>query len=235
MITGIDFSVDPEFGSDAEKPKSQFDFRKESMPIMEDIIQEDAISTEEDSPENPQVIMNIHIGEEDAGNLTIELFPEDAPITVANFLEYVKDNFYEGCIFHRVIDGFMIQGGGYDAQLVSKERRESIKFEGENGLSNITYSVAMARGQALDSASSEFYINVAENTPLDHEQRKYDSGGYCVFGHVIDGFDIVDRTAKLPVRQKAFHEHVPASTVMIMKTSVVGSESEKANDEAIEE
>ena len=201
----------------------------ERKPVMQNDTQENKVVTEESFTENPQVKLNIHVDKKEVGDIVIELFPEDAPKTVANFLAYVRDDFYEGTIFHRVIDGFMIQGGGYNQSLVSRKRKDEIKFEGDNGLSNISYSVAMARGQTLDSASSEFYINVADNIALDHEQRKFDSGGYCVFGHVVDGFEIVDMIAKLDVEPKSFHEHVPTQTVMIMKTAIAGEEKPEAD------
>lgn len=148
------------------------------------------------------------------GNIDIVLFAEEAPKSVENFLRYVREGFYSGTIFHRVIDGFMIQCGGYDEQLESKPRHEEIEYEGKNGLENQLYTVALARSQALDSASSEFFINVVDNPGLNHDQRGPE-GGYAVFGRVIDGFSVVDEITQVPVAPRGFHQHVPIEPVII--------------------
>ena len=213
VILNIAFSTDP------VKPVEQAPLQQPAAPIVEEpIVQEEIVI------EHPLVVLETNLGK-----ITLELFPEHAPATVENFLEYVRDGFYEGLIFHRVIKNFVIQAGGYNSRLVSQKRRPEIKFEGDNGLSNLAYSVAMARGQTLNSASSEFYINLSNNTALDHEQRRHDSGGYCVFGTVIDGFELVDAIGEIAVEAKNFHEHVPVTPVMIEKAYVVGDE-EKTDD-----
>ena len=158
---------------------------------------------------NPVVIM-----ETSEGTVTIELFEKQAPITVKNFLKYTEDKFYDGTIFHRVIDKFMIQGGGFKPNLSQKKTRAAIKNESTNGLSNEKYTLAMARTSVPDSATSQFYINVANNTFLDKKNAR-DSVGYCVFGKVIDGKDVVDKIAKVKTETKSGYQNVPSDTVTI--------------------
>lgn len=164
--------------------------------------------------------------ETNKGNIDIVLFPEFAPKTVKNFLRYVNEDFYNGTIFHRVISLFMIQGGGYDVDLNSKPRHDSIPYEGNNGLENQRYTVSMARSQALDSASSEFFINTITNPELDDANRGGE-GGYTVFGRVIDGFDVVNTIADSQVAPKGSHQHVPVNPVIIEKAYVL---EDNAND-----
>ena len=136
---------------------------------------------------NLQVLM-----ETSMGNVKIELFKEKAPITVRNFLSYVNEGFYDGLIFHRVISTFMIQGGGLDQNMIQKKTKFAIKNEAANGLSNKCYTLAMARTNVVDSATSQFFINVVDNAFLDNRGKLPDQFGYAVFGQVIEGMDVVN-------------------------------------------
>jgi peptidyl-prolyl cis-trans isomerase A (cyclophilin A) len=154
-----------------------------------------------------------------AGEIVLELNQEKAPVTVANFLQYVKSGFYKGTIFHRVIDGFMIQGGGMTAEMVEKKTGKPIKNEGSNGLSNLPYTVAMARTGDPDSATAQFFINVADNSRLDYPGR--DGHGYAVFGKVIKGQEVVDKIKGVVVDDRRGHSNVPVVPVVIQSASVV--------------
>ena len=147
------------------------------------------------------------------GNFSIELNEEKAPITVKNFLSYVDKDFFTGTIFHRVIDGFMIQGGGFDKDMMQKEADAPIKNEANNGLKNLPYTLAMARTSEPDSASSQFFINVANNSFLDFPGQ--DGAGYCVFGKVVDGTDVIDNIGKVAIGSTGGHENVPTEAIMI--------------------
>ena len=151
------------------------------------------------------------------GNIVIETYPEKAPITVKNFESYVNKGFYNATIFHRVIDGFMIQGGGFTKDMSQKQTDAPIKNEADNGLKNEKYSVAMARTQDPDSASSQFFINVNDNNFLDFPGQ--DGSGYCVFGKVIEGQDIVDKIAKVSTGSANGHQDVPNENVIIEEAS----------------
>jgi len=128
-----------------------------------------------------------------AGDLTIELYPNEAPATVRNFLQYVEDGFYDGTIFHRVVRGFVIQGGGFTADMMEKDTRAPIENEATNGLMNLRGTLSMARTMDPHSATSQFFINTVDNRPLDHRDRSARGFGYAVFGEVVDGMDIVAR------------------------------------------
>ena len=154
------------------------------------------------------------------GEITLELYAEKAPITVANFLQYVESGFYDGVIFHRVIDGFMVQGGGFDANMKQKPTKDEIKNEADNGLANDRYTVAMARTSVPDSASSQFFINVGDNAFLNHTAKNASGWGYCVFGKVIAGMDVVDKIRAVKTTSKAGHQDVPAEPVIIEKASL---------------
>lgn len=154
------------------------------------------------------------------GEITLELNAEKAPITVANFLQYVESGFYDGVIFHRVIDGFMVQGGGFDANMKQKTTKDEIKNEADNGLANDKYTVAMARTSVPDSASSQFFINVGDNAFLNHTAKNASGWGYCVFGKVIAGMDVVDKIRAVKTISKAGHQDVPAEPVIIIKASL---------------
>ncbi len=148
------------------------------------------------------------------GDIKVELYKEKAPISVENFLSYVNDGYYNGTIFHRVIKNFMIQGGGFTADMKQKSPKDPIKNEAKNGLSNSKGTLAMARTAVVDSATSQFFINHADNKFLDHGTRDY---GYAVFGKVIEGMDIVDKIAIVPTG----HQDVPTETVTIESITLV--------------
>ncbi len=155
------------------------------------------------------------------GDITLELNAEKAPITVANFLQYVESGFYDGVIFHRVIDGFMIQGGGFDTDMQQKKTKNEIKNEADNGLSSDNYTVAMARTSIPDSASSQFFINATNNDFLNHTAKTASGWGYCVFGKVIEGMDVVDKIKKVKTTNKAGHSDVPVEAVIIEKATLI--------------
>jgi len=165
------------------------------------------------SESNPQVLL-----ETSKGNITLELNSEKAPISVENFLGYVKDGFYDGTVFHRVIAGFMIQGGGMDVNMKEKGTKKPIKNEADNGVKNDKYTVAMARTQVVDSATSQFFINAGDNDFLNHGGRDF---GYAVFGKVVAGQDVVDAIESVKTGNKGWHQDVPTETVTIDKASVV--------------
>jgi len=147
------------------------------------------------------------------GDIVIELYPEKAPITVKNFLNYVEKGFFAGTIFHRVIDGFMIQGGGFDKDMMQKATDAPIKNEADNGLKNEPYTIAMARTSDPDSATSQFFINVANNSFLDYPGQ--DGAGYCVFGKVVDGVGVVIKIGKLATTNRSGMSDVPIKRVTI--------------------
>ncbi len=149
------------------------------------------------------------------GDIRLELDESNAPKTCANFLEYVRDGHYDGTIFHRIIDGFMIQGGGFTPDMIPKPTREPVENEAANGLSNLTGSVAMARTMDPHSATAQFFINVSDNRFLDHPGQ--DGWGYCVFGRVVEGMDVVERIKAVPTATKAGHQDVPVQDVVIEK------------------
>lgn len=155
------------------------------------------------------------------GDITIELNAEKAPITAANFLQYVDAGFYDGTIFHRVINGFMIQGGGFDTTMTQKSTQAEIKNEADNGLGNEKYTIAMARTSAPHSASSQFFINVANNDFLNHTAPSGNGWGYCVFGKVVEGMDVVDKIKQVATTSKKGHQDVPSSDVVIEKATRV--------------
>jgi peptidyl-prolyl cis-trans isomerase A (cyclophilin A) len=154
-----------------------------------------------------------------AGDIVVELAPDKAPKTVQNFLTYVKDKHYDGTVFHRVIDGFMIQGGGYTADLTQKPTRDAIPLEAGNGLKNDTYTIAMARTGNPNSATSQFFINVKNNDMLNAPNP--DGYGYTVFGKVVAGQDVVDKIRAVPTANKGGMQNVPLSPVIIQSATVV--------------
>ena len=154
-----------------------------------------------------------------AGNIVIELNNEKAPKSVANFMQYVRDGFYNGTVFHRVIPGFMIQGGGFDARMSQKATREPISNEASNGLSNQRGSIAMARTNNPHSATAQFFINHADNGNLDHPS--FDGWGYAVFGKVTKGMDVVDKIAQVPTTRVGPHQNVPSTPVVINNVKII--------------
>jgi cyclophilin family peptidyl-prolyl cis-trans isomerase len=155
-----------------------------------------------------------------AGDITLELDSEAAPITVANFVQYVKEGHYAGTIFHRVIKDFMIQGGGFEPDMSQKKTRSNIKNESFNGLSNLKYSIAMARTSVPDSASSQFFINTKDNFFLD-KKASQDGVGYCVFGKVTAGFDVVDKIGTVATSRSGGQSDVPVETVKIVSAETL--------------
>ena len=153
------------------------------------------------------------------GDIKIALYEKEAPETVKNFLAYVNDKFYDGTIFHRVIPGFMIQGGGFTPDMDQKQTKPSIKNESSNGLKNDTYTLAMARTSVPDSATSQFFINVKSNDFLNKASAQ-DGVGYAVFGKVIDGMDVVNKIEKVATGRKGQHSDVPVEPVVIKSVTV---------------
>ncbi|MGV3722482.1 MAG: peptidylprolyl isomerase [Actinomycetota bacterium] len=154
------------------------------------------------------------------GQIRIELDQDRAPITVANFLEYVRSGHYNGTIFHRVIPGFMVQGGGMTADMREKSGRAPIKNEAGNGLKNARGTLAMARTGVVDSATAQFFINVSDNEFLNHKDETARGFGYAVFGKVVDGMDVVDQIVKVPTGSRGHHENVPKEAVVINSATV---------------
>jgi cyclophilin family peptidyl-prolyl cis-trans isomerase len=170
----------------------------------------------EPAPGNPIVVISTSLGD-----ITVELYKERAPVSVQNFLRYVSEGFYPGTIFHRVIPGFMIQGGGYTPELVEKPTHPPIRNEATNGLSNVRGTVAMARTESLRSATAQFFINMADNRiKLDHHGYAPSDFGYAVFGRVLSGMDVCDRIVALETRSSGNHENVPVQPVVIKSVRV---------------
>ncbi|MCS5710989.1 peptidylprolyl isomerase [Candidatus Berkiella aquae] len=157
------------------------------------------------------------------GPITLELDAEKAPKTVENFLEYVNQGFYDNTIFHRVIDGFMIQGGGFEAGMVDKKTLKPIQNEAKTGLRNQVGTIAMARTSDPHSATAQFFINVADNGFLDHRAPTVDGWGYCAFGRVTEGMDIVQKIAKAKTTRRMGHDDVPVDDVIIEKVEVLAN------------
>ena len=155
------------------------------------------------------------------GGVVIELDTEKAPVTSENFLQYVRDGFYDNTIFHRVIDGFMVQGGGFEPGMKQKPVRASIENEAGNGLKNDAYTVAMARTSDPHSASAQFFFNVVNNNFLNFRAANADGFGYCVFGKVVEGRDVVDKIKGVATGNRTFHQDVPAEDVVIKKAEIV--------------
>jgi peptidyl-prolyl cis-trans isomerase B (cyclophilin B) len=155
------------------------------------------------------------------GDITLELDPERAPRTVENFLAYVRDGFFAGTLFHRVIDGFMVQGGGYEAGMRRKPTRPPIPNEAENGLRNLTGTIAMARTSDPHSATSQFFINVKDNAFLDFRAANDAGWGYCVFGQVAAGMEVVNQIKGVPTTIRAGQKDVPVEDVVILRAEVL--------------
>lgn len=158
--------------------------------------------------DNPHVLLNTSMGE-----IELELEAEKAPVSVKNFLEYVESGFYDGTVFHRVIPGFMVQGGGFDESMNQKKTGEPIKNEADNGLHNVRGTLAMARTQNVNSATSQFFINHRDNDFLDHGGRDF---GYAVFAKVVRGMDVVDQIAQVPTGNRSMMQNVPLTPVKIV-------------------
>jgi peptidyl-prolyl cis-trans isomerase B (cyclophilin B) len=155
------------------------------------------------------------------GDISIELDAENAPASVANFLQYVRDGHYDNTVFHRVIPGFMIQGGGMAPGLKQKPTRAPVANEATNGVKNKRYTVAMARTSEPHSATAQFFVNVADNDFLDYTAPSSNGWGYCVFGRVVAGTDVVDKIERVPTANAGFHQNVPRDDVVILKAEEV--------------
>ncbi|MER2529340.1 MAG: peptidylprolyl isomerase [Candidatus Competibacter denitrificans] len=164
-------------------------------------------------------MVNLHTS---LGVISIELDSASAPATTANFLQYARDGFYEGTLFHRVIPNFMIQGGGLEPSMTPKSTRSAIRNEADNGLKNKVGTIAMARTSDPHSATAQFFINVKDNDFLDHRSPTAQGWGYCVFGRVAAGMEVVQAIAKVPTTSKQGHQDVPVTDVMITKVELVG-------------
>lgn len=168
---------------------------------------------------NPKVIF-----ETTMGNIVVELYPDKAPVSVENFITYVDSGFYDGTIFHRVIDNFMIQGGGFDKDLNRKETREPIVNEATNGLKNYRGTIAYARTNIINSATSQFFINVVDNHFLDNRDETQQGYGYAVFGKVVEGMDVVDKIKKVKTGIQGDMQDVPQKPVVIITAKVVAQD-----------
>lgn len=171
---------------------------------------------EQPAPGNPVAVISTTMGD-----ITVELYKDRAPVSVENFLRYVGEGFYEGTIFHRVIPGFMIQGGGLTPELVEKPTHPPIRNEATNGLSNVRGTLSMARTQALRSATAQFFVNVADNRiKLDHHGYTPEDFGYAVFGRVLSGMEVCDRIGGVKTRTAGPHENLPVEPVVIKSVRV---------------
>ncbi|MBC3421403.1 MULTISPECIES: peptidylprolyl isomerase [unclassified Pseudomonas] len=155
------------------------------------------------------------------GDIVLQLNAEKAPKTVENFVQYVKDGHFDGTVFHRVIKGFMIQGGGFEPGMNQKKTRASIENEADNGLKNTKYSIAMARTMEPHSASAQFFINASDNDFLNHSGKNVQGWGYAVFGEVTEGREVVDAIEKVATGSKAGHQDVPKDDVIIEKAEII--------------
>lgn len=185
------------------------------LPLM---VAAEAPENEHDTATTETPVVILHTNH---GAISLELFEEQAPLSVANFLAYARDGHYDGTLFHRVISNFMIQGGGFDSDFQQKETREPIQNEADNGLSNGRGTVAMARTNDPHSATSQFFINVTDNNFLDH--RSPASGqtwGYAVFGRVVEGMDVVDAIRQVETGRRSFHQDVPVEDVIIERVEI---------------
>lgn len=169
-----------------------------------------------ETTENPTLILHTNFGA-----ITVELFEEEAPESTANFLQYARDGHYDGTVFHRVINNFMIQGGGFDTDFNQKETREPIQNEADNGLENKRGTLAMARTNDPHSASSQFFINVTDNDFLNHRNKASgQTWGYAVFGQVVEGMDVVEEIRAVETTSKGMHRDVPAEPVIIERVEL---------------
>ena len=178
-------------------------------------------TTGESVSTKPASVKPVVLIETSDGNIRLELWPDKAPITVANFLRYVDEGFYNSTIFHRVIAGFMIQGGGFTVQMEEKQTHEPIRNEAGPFLRNLRGTVAMARTPYPHSATSQFFINLVDNNSLDHTGNTPDAYGYAVFGRVVEGIEVVEKIGRVPTTKVGMHEDVPIQPVVIKRISRV--------------
>jgi peptidylprolyl isomerase/peptidyl-prolyl cis-trans isomerase B (cyclophilin B) len=180
-------------------------------------------------PTNPRVLI-----ETSKGNITVEVFPGNAPTSAANFINYVKSGFYNGLIFHRVIPGFMIQGGGMTPDMAEKFKGTPILNEADNGLKNLRGTLAMARTGDPHSATSQFFINVADNYALNHRGKSIDGWGYAVFGQVVDGMDVVDAIVAVPRGNRGPHGDVPIEPIVMQRVTLLPAAARAVRPEPVE-
>ncbi|NIM20152.1 MAG: peptidyl-prolyl cis-trans isomerase [Candidatus Latescibacteria bacterium] len=181
-----------------------------------------ATAQEKDKEENPMIVLETTLGK-----IEVELYADKAPVTVKNFVWYVENKFYDGLIFHRVIPDFMIQGGGFNLKMVQKEGNAPIKNEATNGLGNDRGTIAMARTSVINSATSQFFINLKDNAFLNHRDNSQAGYGYAVFGKVTKGLDVVDKIAKVETQSHMGYDDVPVDPVVIEKAYMAGKEKKK--------
>jgi peptidyl-prolyl cis-trans isomerase B (cyclophilin B) len=190
------------------------------LPLLAVLLAATQAAAPAPAPAGPVVVL-----ETTQGRIRIALDKEKAPVSVENFLGYVRSGFYDGTIFHRVIPGFMAQGGGYDAMMKQKPTKAPIKNESANGLSNKRGTLAMARTSDPDSATAQFFINLKDNGFLNHTGKNPQGWGYAVFGRVIEGMDVVDAIARVKTGRRGPHDDVPAEAVVIQKATVRPAEA----------
>ncbi|MBW1820017.1 MAG: peptidylprolyl isomerase [Deltaproteobacteria bacterium] len=186
------------------------------------MVSSDAIAKDDKEGKNPVVVLKTNMGD-----VEIELFQKEAPISVKNFLWYVENEFYEGLIFHRIIPNFMVQGGGFNIKMKQKEGNAPIVNEATNGLLNDRGTLAMARTNVINSASSQFFINLVDNSSLNHRAKTQQGFGYAVFAKVIGGMDVVDKMAKAKTQSHMGYNDVPTDPIVIEKAYVVGKSKKK--------
>ena len=189
------------------------------VTIEQSITAEEPVITEKQNPIEKEYSMVII--KTNKGDIKVKLFDKEAPESVENFLQYAKDGHYDGTIFHRVIDGFMIQGGGFTPDMQQKSTRAPIKNEANNGLKNTRGTLAMARTQVIDSATSQFFINVKDNDFLNFRDPSVQGYGYCVFGEVVDGMDVVDAIKSVKTGRSGHFQDVPQETIEILEIAPV--------------
>ena len=222
LATGCSVNRTSEEDADGLKPIVFKDYSEDSNQT--NLTNQDNQMIEQNQNQQTAVSSPSEVGElalikTSMGDIKIELYPEAAPITVANFKKYINDKFYDGTIFHRVMDGFMIQGGGFDSAGNQKTTSEPIKNEAKNGLSNKRGTLAMARTTDVDSATSQFFINLVDNNFLDYKDDA--NYGYAVFGEVVDGMDVVDKIAKVETKDNGMHQNWPVENVVINSIEMV--------------
>ncbi|MFH1311680.1 MAG: peptidylprolyl isomerase [Candidatus Eisenbacteria bacterium] len=225
IILGLSISVFADDETDKEQTPTETTTESKVKPATEAAPKEMGVT-------NPGVVL-----ETNYGNITLELFMKEAPLSVDNFLSYVRDGFYDGTDFHRVINGFVLQAGGMNSDMKQKVQKEPIKNEAANGLKNEKYTLSMARTSAINSGTSHFFINLRDNTSLDHYPADPTKFGYAVFGKVAEGMDVVDKIALVDVTTKGRHENVPVKPVTIKTARIVGEKVEEAEEvkKAVEE
>jgi cyclophilin family peptidyl-prolyl cis-trans isomerase len=189
---------------------------EETKPDLTETEPGDPVEQKKPEGTNPVVLMETSLG-----SVKIELFQKEAPVSVKNFLDYVSEGFYDGTIFHRVVPNFVIQGGGFTEDMTKKPTRIPIKNEAKNGISNTRGTVAMARTAIVNSATSQFFINLKDNFFLNHQDDSDRGYGYCVFGRVIEAMDVVDMIGRVPTTRKPRYENVPVDPVIIKSIRVL--------------